>query len=182
MKTLATQITCLALVLLLSGCIFSRSKGGDRAVYDLRTAENKCQVPVCAGDIKNASGSDRRFLYRGKDNKISFDAGNYWLLDPEQAVSRLLRRSFVSDPENGVSVSGVIDDFGFDLEKKTAILTVNFTLSKDGRRKSVRCSSTSPFDGKSAKSAALAMNDCASQMVKELTASLEAFDKSGSKK
>ena len=182
MKTLVTLISCLALVFLLSGCFFSRTKGIDRSVYDLRLTENKCQVPVCTGDIKNASGADRRFFYRSKNNKIEFDAGNYWLLEPEQAVSKLLRQSFVSDPEKGVSVTGVMDDFGFDLEKKVAVLTVNFTLSKDGRRESVKCSSTSPFDGKSAKSAAVAMNKCASEMVRELTASLEAFNKLSSKK
>ena len=178
MKT-PIQITVAGVLLLLSGCFFSRAGGVERKVYDLGSAEVRCSIPVCIDGIRNSSGADRRFFYRTKDNRIEFDSGNFWLLEPEQAMKKLLRGSFGSCTADGIRIEGVIDDFGFDLEKKEAVLTVNFTLSKNGKTAGVKCSERSSFDGRSAASAARAMNKCASKMAEKLAKEIEKF--SGSK-
>ncbi len=176
MKIFALTLFLFTLVLI-PGCFFSRAAVVERSVYDLGAVKNQCRVPVETGSISNASGADRRFFYRTAGNRIKFDSRNYWLTEPDQAVEKLLRNSFTAGGDEAVRVSGVIDDFGFDPDKKLAVLTVNFKLKQGGKSENVRCSVTSAFDGKSADSAAKAMNDCAGKMVNQLAAAVEKFSK-----
>lgn len=161
----------------MSGCLFSRSAGAERAVYDLGAVKTQCKVPVDVGNIRNASGADRRFFYRMKDNRIEFDSVNFWLNEPEEAVEKLLRNSFAAAKEDAVELSGVIDDFGFDMNKKLAVLTADFTLKRGKKSVNIRCSESSAFDGKSAASASRAMTDCASKLVAKLSGEVEKFSK-----
>ena len=176
MKILALTLFLFSLVLL-PGCFFSRAASVERSFYDLGTVQTRCSVPVDIGSIRNASGADRRFLYRMKGNRIEFDSRNFWLTDPDQAVEKLLRNSFVSGGSDALHISGVIDDFGFEPDKKLAVLTVNFTLKQGEKRENVRCGVESAFDGKSAASAAGAMKSCAEKAVKQLADAVEKFSK-----
>jgi hypothetical protein len=168
-------------LLLLSGCFFSRAESSERSVYDPGRAVKASPLPAVIEAIRNDSGADRRFFYRAKGGRIEFDSGNYWLHEPELAVKGALRRTFAArfaaGSDDAVHISGVIDDFGFDLEKKTSLLTAEFTLTLGKKSRSVKISETAPFDGRSASSAASAMDKCFSQMTERLISEVGTFCK-----
>ena len=160
MKRTVFQILFAAAAALMSGCVFMGEEYIAPATYDLEQSEKISQVQVSRIRVRNGSGADRRFLYRGRSNRMRFDEYNLWLLDPELLLGRALNGFFASRSESGVEMLCKIEAFEFDLVRKTARLKLSIEFARDGKTTFYSRSWSSSFDAERGSSAAEAMNKC----------------------
>ena len=128
------------------------------------------------GTFRNLSGSDRRFLYRGKDERMLADDYNRWLLTPDLMLERQFHKALFpretrcSEQDRLLRLDGTIYRFEFDRTKRTAILSVDYTIRIFNNRRPAGVSSLSvttekPILGETSASAAAAMSGCVSESV-----------------
>ncbi len=165
---------CLIAAVLTAGCSFLNPAYREPEVFDLPPAvlrEDGEKLPECViGTIRNFSGADRRFLFRGEAGRMEADEYSRWLLTPDLKLERQLMsilddRPSESGLQNYLQLNAVIRRFEFDPAAKQALFEVEFTvrvfrdkLIKRSVSKSVRC--TAPVKENSSAGYAAAMTQC----------------------
>jgi len=185
MKKLLFSLFAAGMLLSLSGCLFGGATRAPR-VFDL--ASKAKRQPPLPYDIhfltfRNLSGSDRRFLLRQPDNQMVADEFSRWLLDPELMLERFLRDEIRGKGNVSVRIRGVITRFEVDVKRRTAVLSMDFSLRIDDRTAGVSCGAQKalPAGGITAAGAAQAMDECASAVAEQLRKHILAFAKEESK-
>ena len=147
-------------VFLLTGCIcYSRSRTPE--IFDLepqKIRQTALPFQVEFSLFRNLSGADRRLLTRD-GNQMKYDADSRWIQDPELLLERFLRTSLCGSGKSVVRVRGVITAFEIDLQKKTAELSVDFTLRSGERSIAFSCSAQEQVDGKKPEEAVKALSE-----------------------
>jgi len=168
---------CGLLLPLLSGCALMSSNYIEPKEYDLSVpAEPLTDVQFEVGTFRNLSGSDRRFLYREKAERMLSDDYSRWLLTPDLMLERQLHKALfpreTRNSDNGrlLRLSGTIYRFEFDRENKTAILTVNYNIRIFVDRRpmgggSLSVTTEKPIEGDTPASAAAAMSGCVADSI-----------------
>jgi len=168
---------CGLLLPLLSGCALMSSNYIEPKEYDLSVpAEPLTGVRFELGTFRNLSGSDRRFLYREKAERMLSDDYNRWLLMPDLMLERQLQKALFpreTRSDGGgllLCLSGTIYRFEFDRESKTAVLTVNYTIRIFNDRRlagsvSLSVTTEKPIEGDTPASAAAAMSECVADSI-----------------
>lgn len=149
-----------AALLLLTGCIFSGREYTAPATFDLGTEFAQCSIPVNRLRVTNESGADRRFLYRAKNNRMTWDEFNLWMLEPELLFRRALKSVFAARNTSGADISCSIDLFEFDISKNNAVLKITYVISKGTKSAAFIYDRKESFISGSSASAAEAMNKC----------------------
>lgn len=169
-------IPLMAAVLLLNcGCAFFGNNYTAPEIYDSVQDIAVCDLAADRLRVSNESGADRRFLYRGKNSRMTFDEFNLWLLDPELLISRALKSVFVKRSKKAADISCTIDRFEFDIVNNCAILKLSVDISRAGRQKSFVCDEKEKFSSGSSSSAASAMNKCIKSALEKICAEYKSF-------
>ena len=174
-------LTFAAVLLLVTGCIFSGRDYTAPATYDLGTQLAQCSIPINRLRVSNESGADKRFLYRSKNNRMSWDEYNLWMLEPELLFRRALKSVFPVRSGSAADISCTIDRFEFDLSKKNAILKVTVVISRGTESFTFVCDRKEHFVSGSSDSAAEAMNKCVKSAMENISAECRVFSGKGKK-
>lgn len=163
---------CGLLLPLLSGCALMSTNYIEPREYDLSVpAEPLTDVRFELTTFRNLSGSDRRFLYREKAERMLSDDYSRWLLTPDLMLERQLQKALFprETRSNGngllLRLGGTIYRFEFDRERKMAVLTVDYTVRIFVNRRpagsgSLCVTTEKPIEGDTPASAAAAMSGC----------------------
>ena len=178
-RRLTEKILGLMLIVLSgSGCIFGGISNEVRS-YDLERDLKRESVLSCRINFalfRNLSGSDRRFLERHKAGRMQADEFNRWILDPELLLERYFRGNFRGTGKELVRVRGVITSFEIDMERKEAVLEIDFMLFCDGRSSRVLCRSRQKIGDMDRKESFVrAMSRCAADISDQLKRRLIEF-------
>jgi len=160
-----------------AGCAFMSPGYIEPKEFDLAVASTPLTgVRFQLGTFRNLSGSDRRFLYREKDEQMLSDDYSRWLLTPDLMLERQFHKALFpletrSDGKDRLlRLNGTIYRFEFDRTKRTAILSVDYTVRIFDNRRPAGVSSLSvttekPILGDTSASAAAAMSGCVTESV-----------------
>lgn len=177
---------CVLPLTLMTGCALMSPSYVEPAEYDLSVPENPLpEVCFELGTFRNLSGSDRRFLYRESDGKMFSDDYNRWLLSPDLMLERQFHRTL--SPREGVrsggrnsrflQVRGTIYRCEIDRERKSAVLSVDYSIRVFVERRPVRTenlnvSTERPLRENTPAAAAFAMSECVAESIAAVRALL----------
>ncbi|MBQ9500924.1 MAG: hypothetical protein IJU70_02080 [Lentisphaeria bacterium] len=181
MRKLLFSLSACGVLLSLTGCFFGGTTR-ETQVFDLaEKAKGAKPLPYDVHFLffRNLSGSDRRFLLRQPGDRMVSDEFSRWLLDPELMLERYLRDEVRGGGSASVRIRGVITRFEVDVERRAAVLAVDFVLRIDDRSAGVSCRAQKalPAGGITPAGAAQAMSECASAVAEELRKHILAFAK-----
>lgn len=119
-----------ALMLLGSGCVFSRNDYVENAEFDLELPKRHVEQ-FRVGVFRNLSGSDRRVLVRRGDGQVVPLEYQRWRLSPELLLQRCIYGAFDIVPDNvkdAPRLNAVVYRFEFDERDNKAHLAVDFQI------------------------------------------------------
>ena len=174
------QIVAAVMLMLGCGCIFS---GGNTVpeIFDPVPDSAVCNLPVNRLRVSNESGADRRFLYRGKNNRMIFDEYRLWILDPELLLKRALKSTFVKHSRNTCDITCTIDRFEFDLVNNCAVLKLAVDISRGAVQHSFVCSEKATLASGSSSDASAAAAKCITSAMAKICAEYTKFSGKGNK-
>ena len=124
--------------LLLSGCIFAPKH--EVATYDLgipKKLELK-NATINVMPFLNSSETGFQMVYRVSDYEIKKDIYNRWNNNPGKMLTQYLKKTFSNDfavgtsSDNDYTLNGTVIRFEADLRKNIVILSINYSLLKNG--------------------------------------------------
>lgn len=176
------RLWLLPVLLMLSGCFFSREPFVQVVRYDLATPP-----PLATGgtavevkSFRSMVPAGRNLLFREAGDRLIEEQNLAWSQMPEMLIQRYLARSFAAADVNltrSVQLSGTVFEFNLDRVTKKAELGVNYEIRfyQDGDlRKTVAGSllTDAPLDGFDGAAAAAAMSGCAAKLAEKIAAEI----------
>ena len=160
------------------GCALTRNAYVENTEFDLELPPRLSPASVLrVGAFKNLSGSDRRFMIRGKDGEICASEYLRWRMAPELMLQRCVYGAFTVQAGNDSAepmLNAVIYCFEFDERDRSAHLGVDFSLTRSGDGRTVRAVVAEPVgDWESGAARAAAMGRCVRRAFSELNGALK---------
>jgi uncharacterized lipoprotein YmbA len=178
LKGLTTKLGVAAVSAFLAGCVLFPEPYRATKYFDLGIPKRIAGAEVSVSSVTMEGPYKRKMAYRANGNELLFDEYNFWAAPPERMLSNYLDISLSNgDAEPAAKVSVRILTFEMDMASKKAVLTVEYTLERGGKKHAWRPTMTAELEEKTPEAFAKAMAGNAETLAAEIAEKAESLGK-----